>query len=179
MKALSHAAPFCEEGNVTDPRQTLIKRLLTAISFAVFLILSAATIEMYMQLSYNQWRSEYDNSGWLNKVTVRSANPILMWEYQTFGEIAWDGHLIQMNDHGLRNSDPPMNKARKDGVARVAVIGDSVTLGLGVGEQETLPAQLQLALNAVMRGTQSFEVLNFGIDGYHTSQVFDCCGRES
>jgi len=44
---------------------------------------------------------------------------------------------------------------------RVVCLGDSVTFGAGVGEEEAYPSQLALALERVAPGR--FEVLNFGV----------------
>ena len=50
---------------------------------------------------------------------------------------------------------------------RVIALGDSVTFGFDLEEEETFPAQLHQLLN---RGEGSYEVLNFGVKGYDTLQ---------
>lgn len=156
---------------MTRSREMAVKLLLMAISFTVLVVAAAGAFELYMQVRYNRWRAEFDNFGWLNRVTIKSPNPVLMWEYKPHGELAWNGNQIRINQYGFRDSDPPMTRARAPRTVRVAVIGDSVTLGLGVGEHETLPAQLRAQLDTASGGARNVEVFNFGVDGYNTTQV--------
>jgi hypothetical protein len=60
----------------------------------------------------------------------------------------------------FRDVDPP---ARREGVRRVAMLGDSFTEGQGVKERDTYGRVLEAQLNAVEPG--HWEVLNFGRRG--------------
>jgi lysophospholipase L1-like esterase len=53
------------------------------------------------------------------------------------------------------------------GVRRIVVLGDSYTFGVGVENDETIPAQLETLLNAANRG-QRYEVINAGSPGWGT-----------
>ena len=55
-------------------------------------------------------------------------------------------------------------RERTPGVFRIAVLGDSFTLGIGVRDEDTLPARLERELGP------GFEVLNFGVSSYDTVQ---------
>jgi lysophospholipase L1-like esterase len=70
----------------------------------------------------------------------------------------------QMNRFGFRNPDWTIE--RKPGVRRIVVIGDSYVFGLGVGDTDTLAAQLQRALQQ-KNPAQPVEVLNLGIPGHN------------
>lgn len=80
-------------------------------------------------------------------------------------EWAWD-HNYQGNNLGYRDSDHSLEKPT--GTYRVAVVGDSVAAGAGVGSYaDTFPHLLGQEL--VGSGLQA-EILNFGVKGYSTPQ---------
>jgi lysophospholipase L1-like esterase len=56
------------------------------------------------------------------------------------------------------------------GVERIAFIGDSVTLGYGVEEDDTFVRRFE-RIAARSRSQPSIEALNFGVDGYNAVQV--------
>ena len=68
----------------------------------------------------------------------------------------------EVNSHGYR--DRPRALARTEGVARVAVLGDSVTFGQGVAMEQAFPWVAEEALEGV-------EVLNLGQSGFDIQQV--------
>lgn len=63
--------------------------------------------------------------------------------------------LHKTNSHGLRQDKESQDKDSK--ILRVAFLGDSMTYGLGVENNETFPSLLD---------SPSFETLNFGVIGY-------------
>lgn len=77
--------------------------------------------------------------------------------------------LIEINEYGFRGS--PYPKTKGPGVFRIVVLGDSLTEGRQVGEDETYSAILERKLascGGLSRST--VEVLNFGVAGYSTAQ---------
>lgn len=73
------------------------------------------------------------------------------------------------NSLGLRGRQPP--KVRKPEELRVLCLGDSVTFGLGVRDEETWPAQLKQALLASpLLGGRPVHVLNGGVPGWSCVQ---------
>jgi lysophospholipase L1-like esterase len=68
-----------------------------------------------------------------------------------------------INSFGFRGPETTVEKP--DDKIRIAVLGDSFTLGVGVKDHHTLPAQLERKLEE--RGWP-VEVLNFGVSGSHT-----------
>jgi len=78
------------------------------------------------------------------------------------GARATAGHVrVSINSHGFR--DREYERARTPGVARIAVLGDSIAFGSGLPLQETFPKQLEALLAEAGRST---EVLNLGVFGY-------------
>jgi hypothetical protein len=74
--------------------------------------------------------------------------------------------FVSTNAEGLRTRLP---EAKEPGVMRVAILGDSTVFGWGVGDEDTLPARLQVHLQAA--GAARVEVLNAAQPGYTTAQL--------
>jgi len=99
----------------------------------------------------------------LGTLQVKSAIPGLFWS----GNPGYHSKLYQLNADGFR--DDAFKKEKKAGRKRIALIGDSVTFGLGVHKADSIyPAILEEKLKK--RG--DFEVYNFGVPGYNTWQEF-------
>lgn len=76
-----------------------------------------------------------------------------------------EGQTYRINSHGMRG--PEVAKARKPGIKRILVVGDSYAFGYGVDDSATISAQLQARLEPKHAG---IEVLNMGVPAYHTGQ---------
>jgi lysophospholipase L1-like esterase len=72
---------------------------------------------------------------------------------------------FQTNAAGQR--DTAYNLPKPPGVFRIAVLGDSLTMGSGVPLEETYHARLEHALN---QGGGTYEVISFGAGGYSLRQ---------
>ncbi|MCC3412825.1 MULTISPECIES: SGNH/GDSL hydrolase family protein [unclassified Microcoleus] len=70
-----------------------------------------------------------------------------------------------INAKGFRGADLPFEKA--NGITRIAFLGDSFTLGMGVKDNDTLPISFERAIQSKYPNTQ---VLNFGISGTSTKE---------
>jgi lysophospholipase L1-like esterase len=79
-------------------------------------------------------------------------------------------HGATVTHNSLGNRGPEATLAKPAGVRRTVFIGDSQTWGYGVGDDETIPAQLSRLLNE--GGGPPHEVLNLGVGGYGTDQAF-------
>lgn len=78
--------------------------------------------------------------------------------------------VMSTNNEGFRDRDHPLEKPA--GTWRVAFVGDSFVFGLGVSQDETLPAQLERELNAA-EAEPRWSVMNFGVPGLN----FEGMGR--
>ena len=72
----------------------------------------------------------------------------------------------RINGLGFRGAE--VETPKPEGRFRIVVVGDSVTFGNGVGDDETYPAQLARLLNGA--GLAKVEVINAGIPAYDTWQ---------
>lgn len=84
-----------------------------------------------------------------------------------------------INASGFRGPDRRL--AKPPSVRRVAFLGDSFTLGVGVGDGDTLPAQFERAMQRYLPASQSpeLQVLNFGVSDSATPQQVDLLERQA
>lgn len=74
-----------------------------------------------------------------------------------------------INNFGMRQADTTLKK--RPGVSRVAVVGDSITFGMGVPSyKDTYSGKLEQMLNAASSGSR-WETLNFAVMGNSSYQV--------
>ena len=71
------------------------------------------------------------------------------------------GVRYEVNADGFRG--PSGARPKAPGTLRIAVLGDSVTLGYGVNDADTFPSLLA----ARLAGSRPVEVLNLGVSGYN------------
>ena len=86
------------------------------------------------------------------------------WSGQPNGRGMHAGVPVAFNAFGLRDAQRPVLPA--PGAVRVLALGDSVTFGMGVAQDQTYPRQTEALLSAI-RGAP-VEVLNMGMPGYNT-----------
>jgi lysophospholipase L1-like esterase len=146
-------------------RNRLKNLRLTLVSIFLSLAILILGFEAVENIKYAQWRKEFTAYGWLNKMTVPSRDPLMMWEYRPYG-VAGD---IKVNRYGFRDFDYP-NREKPGNVYRIAFAGDSIILGLGVKFDEMFVRQFEMKANRHRRGPV-IQALDFGIDGYNAIQV--------
>lgn len=76
---------------------------------------------------------------------------------------SWSGAPITINRWGMRDRDRTITKPAE--TYRIALVGSSVVMGFGVGDDETFAHLLEERLNADGSGRR-YEVLNFGVGRY-------------
>ncbi len=73
--------------------------------------------------------------------------------------------VARINEHGVRGRS--FSAKKPEGVTRILCVGDSMTFGTGVQEDETWPVALQEVLEAEGK---TVEVWNCGVPGFNTIQ---------
>lgn len=108
---------------------------------------------------------QYHIEMWKYAVALKriSANPAIGHEHVPGGKAQLMGAAVTINGQGLRNAE---TGPKPQGARRILMLGDSVTFGWGVGQNETLP--VRLAEELVRRGQPS-EVINTGVGNYNTA----------
>ncbi len=97
---------------------------------------------------------------------VPSDNPRLIYEFRPSHRVVQRGIVVRTNSAGFRDREFATTKDAK--TYRILCVGDSVTMGLGVAEDEAFPQQLE-RLASGLTGP-SIEVFNMGISGYNSIQ---------
>ncbi len=124
-----------------------------------------ATFRSSMDFDMEMWK-------YATQIKVRSDDPRVVHEHRPDGQAFLMGVEVTTNSFGLR--DKPRTKVKPPNTYRIVALGDSITMGWGVGQAMTYPAQLENMLNA--RPPQDFppglhyEVLNLGVGNYNTAQ---------
>src|SRR5262245_25594440 len=91
------------------------------------------------------------------------------WRLIPGGKGVVGGEALTINSLGMRDHEYPL--AKPPGVTRIAVLGDSYTFGNAVPLSKTFVKVLERGLNGdTAAGGARFEVMNFGVKGYDTSQ---------
>jgi lysophospholipase L1-like esterase len=138
-------------------RPILKKAALSAVSLLITLITLESALRLcgYNPPSYLRRGTDY---------TLRpSGYPSLTYELSPGAATKARGKEIKINSQGFRGPEPSSDPA----LARVIVIGDSITFGDNLALEETFPFLLQQELSSQGR---NLEVLNFGVPGYDTLQ---------
>ncbi|MEI8259231.1 MAG: SGNH/GDSL hydrolase family protein, partial [Deltaproteobacteria bacterium] len=91
---------------------------------------------------------------------LRTLPPMQRWNDDR--DPARPARLYSVNRHGLRGGD--FEIAKRPGVLRIAAIGDSFTFGMGVGDDDTIPARIAAHFRERGLGDR-VEVLNLGVCG--------------
>jgi len=144
---------------------------LVVTSVVLALAAFIGLFEIIASYRYDRWKAEFAESGnWYGKLAIPSNNEILMWEYRpdSVGQVM--GVAIQTNKHGFRDRDHPYVKNRGD--LRIAFVGDSVTLGIGVEEDDTFTRVFEREAG-VRLSSVNVEAMSYAVDGYNANQVLE------
>ena len=90
------------------------------------------------------------------------------------------GHRFTTNRHGMRDRDYTI--AKPENTFRIALLGSSIDMGWGVGDDDTYENLLENWLNAhaKLHGiNRRFEVLNFAVAAYAPSQRYATLSRRA
>ena len=100
-------------------------------------------------------------------------DPVLGARLQPNGKGRWRAACydvpIRINSQGLRDVEHSLEKPQ--GVRRIAVLGDSIAEALQVPLEQTFARRLNALLNPP-GGSPRTEVINFGVSGYVTDQMY-------
>jgi lysophospholipase L1-like esterase len=115
----------------------------------------------------------YDVEMWryAREVKTSGLTPGLRFEHRPGASAHLMAVDVIINRDGLRNRETPRQKP--PGRLRVAVVGDSVTFGWGVPQDETYPQRLEELLRQQLSPGRdgALEVINFGVGNYTAADV--------
>ena len=91
-------------------------------------------------------------------------------ELAPFMSVEYEGRPLNTNRFGMRDRDYDVARAPRS--LRVALLGQSYVMGMGVGDGDTFESMVEDRLNADRRGRpfESYEILNFAVPRYSLFQ---------
>ena len=99
------------------------------------------------------------------QIKMRDPQPDIGHRHQPNAQALLMGEMVRTNGKGFRG--PEINANAEPGVARIAFVGDSITLGWGVAEKETFA---HLVIEALQRQGRKVDGFNLGVGNYNTTQ---------
>ena len=134
---------------------TLISLVITAFGLE---LLTRLVVDDGMQFDLEMWKYARD-------VKQVAADPLIGHEHAPNRQAHLMGVDFRTNSHGLRDHEFSLERA--PGKLRVAMLGDSLTVGWGVPVQATFVKRIERMYAAA--GIDA-EVINFGVGNYNTVQ---------
>ena len=130
------------------------------ITVLVFLVIGEVVTRIY--LHYN---TVYDIEMTRYGLYIKqdSDNPNIAFEHKPNSSMKLMNVMVDINSDGLRDKEYPV---QKDNKYRIIFLGDSLTLGWGVKEEDTFEYILEENLNS----RYPTEIINFGTGNYNTVQ---------
>ena len=99
------------------------------------------------------------------EVKMRDARPDLGHRHRPQAEARLMGVDVRTDSRGLRG--PEIADKAAAGVARIAFVGDSITMGWGVAEKETFAHQV---IEGLVKAGRKVDGFNLGVGNYNTLQ---------
>ncbi|MDP1526075.1 MAG: SGNH/GDSL hydrolase family protein [Rhodocyclaceae bacterium] len=152
-------------------------RLTNVVLFLASLALSALLAEGVFRVVVDDGMV-YELEMWkyAKSVKVRSDDPSIGHQHRPNAAALLMGAQVRTDSHGFRGTDIPGTPT--SGVARIAFVGDSITFGWGVAEEETFASRVVNDLQSRGRRVDGF---NLGVGNFNTSQelaLFKAVGLE-
>lgn len=140
------------------------RALFPLVVASVVLLLSAASVEAIAQLyiamvvkpGFEQLKAHEGH------YVRHSQNPRLGYELQPGYERRVDGRYLKINDLGFRGDEV----SDRDGLHRLALLGDSVTFGIGLTQDRTIASLIEENVRC-----NGFAVINLGVPGYGVQEI--------
>ncbi|HBP17590.1 MAG TPA: hypothetical protein DEA08_07345 [Planctomycetes bacterium] len=134
--------------------------------FALVVVILAITLPAAAGEVFVRWRYPIvDPRPYFNPGIYRSEPPPVSWELlpNYVGQYHQQTTPVKVTTNELAMRDPPLTDARRGAKRRVLLLGDSVTFGRGVADEDTFARRLE----EVLPGSAVF---NAGVSGYDTRQ---------
>jgi len=142
---------------------SVASRVLVAVTF---LIVGLVTFEVACRI-YAWARVDPHFARMLDSPRLylrESENPVLGYELMPGAERGTAERVLEINDHGIRDDSDGLFPDKY----RIAMLGDSATLGVSHSQQNTVSGRLQARLDPAGERTKVF---NFGVGGYSVEEI--------
>jgi lysophospholipase L1-like esterase len=156
------------------PFRKFIKRFISNIFVLIVgLIVACIFGEILVRVVFNK-SIDLDMEMWkyATQGKVLQNDPKIVFQHRPNFKAHLMGTFVSINRFGLRDDDTSLEKPHN--VYRIITLGDSLTMGWGVHQDQIYPAGLEQILNAappkIFPHDLRYEVLNLGIGNYNTVQ---------
>jgi len=141
-------------------KRWLLPLLATCVAFIAFFALGEIVLRMYTSTVrfYNVEMTRY-----AMEIKEQAADPRIGHVHRPNSEAMLMGVPVRINSDGLRDREYPIERT---GARRIAALGDSLTFGWGVREEDRFESLLERELS---QHTPT-EIINFGTGNYNTEQ---------
>lgn len=145
-------------------------RLLRPLVFTVSLLFGLGAAELGLRAASKHALLVLDVEMWryARRVKAPSARPGLIEEHRPNARAKLMGVTVRTDAHGFRRPGAALEAARRPDERRVVALGDSLTFGWGVAEDQTWPARLETLLRERCPESPA-TVLNAGVGNSNTS----------
>ena len=150
-------------------KECLLNMVLMLASLVVFFIISEVSVRGLQFFSILKVLDK--NSIALSAPEINKHNAKLQRSENKKLALEYDKNDPAINSYGMR--DQEYNRQAPEGVRRVAVIGDSVTFGLGVALDKTYVKGLQARINERPHKSRYYQFMNFGVSGYSSESELE------
>jgi lysophospholipase L1-like esterase len=133
---------------------------LFLVPLGLFLALGELALRVYLS---RHIFFDVEMSRYALALKLDSENPLIGHHHRPSSEARLMGVTVRTNSDGFRDDEVPLAKGPR---RRILFLGDSLTLGWGVEQEQTFEHLLEARLNA----TRPTEVINLGVGNYNTTQ---------
>ena len=140
--------------------RVLVKLCAVLVSFLVFIAVGEIAVRLYTR---SHIRYDIEMSRYAKALKLKSADPRIAHVHKPNGSAHLMGVDVRINSDGMRDREYPVERNEK---YRIIFLGDSLTLGWGVRQEETFENLIEEEINR----RQPAEVINFGAGNYNTEQ---------
>jgi lysophospholipase L1-like esterase len=153
--------------------RTRAKLLAALLALSIGLVLAVVGSELLVRALFHR-SMDYQMEMWKYAVRIKSPSDIpgLHFEHAPDASEHLMGVELRTNALGFRGG--PIEPEKPDDVFRIAVAGDSLTLGWGAAEADTFVVRLAQLLQAEpppgFADDVRFETFNLGVGNYNTTQ---------
>ncbi len=129
-------------------------------AFAIFLLIGEAAIRIYLHFNMVY---DIEMTKYAMHVKVDAENPLIGHVHRPNASMRLMNSMVDINSDGLRDREYPLSRNDK---YRAIILGDSLTFGWGVEQEDTFENLLEEMLNR----KRPVELINFGAGNYNTEQ---------
>ena len=131
---------------------------------ALLLLICFVAAEMIVRvfLKFNRVYDE-EMSRYSMEVKKDSPDPLIGHVHRPYAETTLMGAKVRINSDGLRDKEYPIVRGNEK---RIVFLGDSLTFGWGVEEEDSFGNMMEKMLNEL----SPTEIINFGTGNYNTEQ---------